>query len=378
MAERNDTQDRHSAWLMHLPDWCKGWAIRLWPTWDRLRSALRGQSGPRCYSCRALTGASDYSICINADLTVSCNCQDFSGLGHIGDLRSGSLAEIFSGPKVAEFLRRLAEGEFPTDVCGTCPELVVLARSDAASAPKQGSLPTRGLMLENTALCNFKCELCRDKRPGLIALRDHPSITLDDLREVSRILRDNHIERLFYFNLGEPFLSPRILEEIQIIREFNPDIWIVMSTNGVVLNTEEKREAALLMDYVYFSIDGVDQESVQRYQIGGDFEKAYQNVKSLVEQRDAHPRTSDGTKLPVIEWKYVMFRWNDEKQQVRRALELAREAGVDVLEFVPGGASAKDRSVRYYTDPTIHELGRPTPDGMAINLGDVREELIAP
>ena len=54
---------------------------------------LRGE----VFTCAALTGRSAYNICINSDLTVSCNCQDFSGRGKIGSLREHSLTECSRG-----------------------------------------------------------------------------------------------------------------------------------------------------------------------------------------------------------------------------------------------------------------------------------------
>jgi len=38
-----------------------------WKAW------LRGER----FHCRALAGESEYNICINCDLTVSCSCQDY-------------------------------------------------------------------------------------------------------------------------------------------------------------------------------------------------------------------------------------------------------------------------------------------------------------
>jgi hypothetical protein len=377
-TDRTQATEKHVRRFSTLPNWCKWLAIQVWPTWNAVRLRVRGGAGSRRFYCRALAGESNYNICINADLTISCNCQDFSGQGHIGDLRTDSLAEIFSGDTVREFQEALSRGEFPTDVCASCEERLVLPEDEVGGPPRFGRIPERGLMLENTALCNFKCELCREKRPGLVALRSQVTMPADDVEVVARLLHDNGIQSLFYFNLGEPFLSRHILEEIQTIRRYNPDIWIVTSTNAVPFDAEEKFEAALLMDYVYVSLDGVDQESVEQYQVGGNFEKSYENMKRLCKMRSGTDRFRDGTPLPIIEWKYVMFRWNDSPEQVRKAVELAKAAGVDVLEFVPGGAARKDMSVRFYLDHTIQELGRPTPDGMAINFSGVPEELIAP
>jgi MoaA/NifB/PqqE/SkfB family radical SAM enzyme len=124
-------------------------------------------------------------------------------------------------------------------------------------------------------------------------------------------------------------MSRNILEELQVIREALPAVEISTSTNGVMVNSEDKRRAALLMDRVVFSIDGCSQETLTRYQIGSDFDKAYENLCRLVELRDREGRIK-----PRIVWKYVVFKWNDRAEHLERVTELARKAQVDALEFL--------------------------------------------
>ncbi len=98
-------------------------------------------------------------------------------------------------------------------------------------------------------------------------------------------IKQNNIKRISYFNLGEPFFSNKIKKELEIIRKDNPNIRILISTNGTLLNSKENMEAALLADRVVFSIHGSTQKSLSMYQKGGDFNKAYDNLKSLVKFR---------------------------------------------------------------------------------------------
>ncbi|MDW8309726.1 MAG: hypothetical protein RMK20_10170, partial [Verrucomicrobiales bacterium] len=67
--------------------------------WLELRARLTG----RAYYCAALHGQSEYNITINSDRTVSCNCQDYEGIGHLGDLRHNTFEEIFFGPVAERF-----------------------------------------------------------------------------------------------------------------------------------------------------------------------------------------------------------------------------------------------------------------------------------
>ena len=143
-------------------------------------------------------------------------------------------------------------------------------------------------------------------------------------------------------NLGEPFLSPNIGQELPLLRKKNPNCRIVISTNGIVLNTDTKREAALSASNILFSIAGINDEMLKKYEHLGSYEKAYANMKALVEYRNAR-----GLSLPLLEWKYLLFNWNDHRRTIERAIELAKAAGVDSISFWPTHNPMYGFSYRY-------------------------------
>src|SRR5271165_5607722 len=81
--------------------------------WFEAKARLRGQA----FYCAALHGQSDYNITINSDLTVSCNCQDYDGSGHLGDLKQTSFENVFHGPVAKSFREHLAQGKLPIKAC---------------------------------------------------------------------------------------------------------------------------------------------------------------------------------------------------------------------------------------------------------------------
>jgi hypothetical protein len=46
-------------------------------------------------------------------------------------------------------------------------------------------------------------------------------------------------------------------------------------------------------------------------------------------------RNARGLDRPVLEWKYLLFNWNDHPQTIAQAIELAKAAGVDAISFWP-------------------------------------------
>jgi hypothetical protein len=346
-----------------------------WRVSDAVRRAMKSYlewsarlRGQRFY-CRALAGDSEYNITVNCDLTVACNCQDYNGAGALGDLSKNSFAEVFFSPKAQHLREELAKGKIPIMTCTRCSDLrrvrkaevrqvsaseyfqrfretaaAGLQRATSPDAPppfaKAGAagtlllsgppprLPHRGLLLENTVRCNIDCIGC--DRGSAALIRRTKQMELDKLARMADLVAEMGLQELYYLNLGEPFLSPNIGQEMPLLRQKNPNCRIVISTNGIILNNDVKREAAMYASNILFSIAGISEEMLKKYEHYGSFEKAYANIKALVQYRNAR-----GLTRPVIEWKYLLFNWNDSRAATDRAIEMARAAGVDIISFWP-------------------------------------------
>ncbi len=302
--------------------------------WLELRAKITG----RKYHCRALAGESDYNITVNSDLTVSCSCQDYDGGGHLGDLRKNSFEEVFFGPIAQKFREDLAKGKMPIPTCSRCGDLQRLKRGEQ---PSPARLPYRGMLLENTVICNVDCIGCA--REGAANIRAGKMMPLAELSKMADLAARLGMERIFYLNLGEPFLSPTICQELPLLRSKNPNCYIRVSTNGVLLNTDAKREAALNLSDIQFSVHGISDAMCEKYMMRGSFEKAFDAMKKMVAYRDAR-----GLKQPYLEWKYILFNWNDNPKTIARAIEMAKEIGVDIISFWPTHNPFYGMSWRYH------------------------------
>jgi uncharacterized Fe-S cluster-containing radical SAM superfamily protein len=345
-------------------------ALKFYLEWS---ARLRGQR----FYCSALAGESEYNTTINCDLTVSCNCQDYNGSGRIGDLNKNSFQEIFFGSQAQHLRSELAKGKLPIMTCARCGDLKRVpksqvkvsglpgregsgkgaakpGRNNGPSVTPQGNngseaqlfagpeprLPYRGMLLENTVRCNIDCIGC--DRQSAARIRTTAQMDLAKLSRMADLVQELGLQQLFYLNLGEPFLSPNIGQELPLLRRKNPDCRIVISTNGIVLNSDAKREAALSASHLLFSIAGISDEMLKKYEHHGSFEKAYGNMKALVEYRNAR-----GLSQPLIEWKYLLFNWNDRRRTIKRAIEMAKVAAVDFISFWPTHNPFYGLSYRY-------------------------------
>ncbi len=311
------------------------------------------------FRCNALEGESAYDISINSDMTVSCNAQDYNGSGHIGDLNKSSLKEIFEGKIVNDFRKKLDEGKLPLIICARCPELVSAKKNKIKN--KKNTVPSEGIMIENTVACDMMCKSC--ERETLLGCRKKISLSLNDLEKIAKEVLENKIKSVCFFNLGEPFLSKNIYQELEILKKHNKKLHIIVSTNGLHLDTDEKRKAIKYINHIAFSIDGVNNKILRKYQTNGNFETSYGNMKALVDYRNKNNLGG------VIEWKYVLFNWNDKKVYIDQAIKLAKEAGVNKITFWPTGNPLWGISWRYYVKSYFKKFGLKNSKGVIeVNL----------
>ena len=149
------------------------------------------------------------------------------------------------------------------------------------------------------------------------------TLTLDTIRRVVREAGPS-LERIDFFQYGEPFLYRHLLDALRFIRAEQPSVTIAVSTDGMQVKAGQTEAIVSegLVDWLIFSVDGIDEETYGRYRIRGRFETAFANM------RHAHA-LAQGTGVRVI-WQYVVFRWNDSDAHFARARALAGEIGIPV------------------------------------------------
>jgi len=221
------------------------------------------------------------------------------------------------------------------------------------------------MLLENTVRCNIDCLGC--DRQQAAGLRKTKQMEFDKLAKMADLVHDLGLQQLFYLNLGEPFLSPNIGKELPLLREKNPNCRIVISSNAIILNTDAKREAAMYASHLYFSVAGIDEAMLKKYEKGGNFEKAYENMKAIVAYRNAR-----GLKRPFLEWKYLLFNWNDRHWMIERAIEMAKEARLDAISFWPTNNPFYGWSYRYRLG-MLNDIGVGTWKGREVDLRVVKD-----
>jgi pyruvate-formate lyase-activating enzyme len=318
------------------------------------------------------------TVCVHANGDVVCSIIDGRGDFVLGNVHERSLPDIFHGPRYAE-LRRLVLST-PNTYCRAigkhCPLKTTTVSSEAVPHDF-----IRFLQLEPTTACDLRCLSCpvRDfdrsigwrhaYRDGGVAFavwdarRRLKQYIADAIRPwlphdlqgaahgfsplaanllrgrvpqsrtgtlmlatVERVLREAgpRVERVDFYNYGEPFLYRHLAAALTCARDVMPRTTLAISTDGLQVRApvEDHIVSDRLLDWWIFSIDGSDPATYARYRIRGDFDRAHANLARVA-------RKAARTKIHVI-WQYVVFRWNDRDDQLRRAVDMASRIGVPI------------------------------------------------
>jgi MoaA/NifB/PqqE/SkfB family radical SAM enzyme len=260
------------------------------------------------------------------DGRIVCGCADPYGHRVLGDVRAASVHDVWTGPVVSGLRQDLNAGG--SSFCGDCPLKLPLKKdeSPAARALDAGPLPSR-LYIECTAACNISCaDACCAPETGITRTRQAGMLDFDLFRRVVDEAGPSLV-RIDFFNYGEAFLHKRAVEMCEYIKSRFPHIYLYTSTNGLALSGPQARRLVHSgIDEVTFSLDGATAESYALYRRRGRFDVALATLRAMADEK-----RRSGRDLPFLNWRYILFKWNDSDAEMTQARELAAEAGVDRL-----------------------------------------------
>ncbi len=184
-----------------------------------------------------------------------------------------------------------------------------------------GGLPW-AVSIEPTTSCNLSCPEC----PSGLKKFTRPTGNMDI--EIYRSIIDQLSPHLIYLTLyfqGEPMLNRYFFEMIKHAKKHR--IFVATSTNGHFLNDENARlmvESGL--DKLIISLDGIDQETYQKYRVGGNLEIVKQGIANVIKWKKKLGRPH-----PYVELQFLVLGTNEH--QVKQVKEFARATRADKLSL---------------------------------------------
>jgi hypothetical protein len=311
------------------------------------------------------------------DGRMVCGCADPYGRRPLGDVRQQSVSDVWTGPVISRLRADLNEGG--SQFCGDCPLKLPLRKQRPTVRPLDaGPLPGR-MFIECTAACNISCtDSCCAPETGITRTRQAGMLDFDVFRKVVDEAGPS-LGRIDFFNYGEAFLHKRAIEMCEYIKTKFPHVYLYTSTNGLAFSEAQARRLVHSgIDEVTFSIDGATQHAYARYRQRGRLDVALSNLRAMADEKQRA-----GRDLPFLNWRYILFTWNDSDEEMNLARRLAVETGVDRLcweitdhpeqafsrRFVPGSAELESIRRETWDD---NNLGNAIPGATPSARIDVR------
>jgi MoaA/NifB/PqqE/SkfB family radical SAM enzyme len=260
------------------------------------------------------------------DGRIVCGCADPYAKRVLGDARTTTIEDIWRAPVIRELRQDLNHGS--SEFCGDCSLKLPLGAGEKPPVrPLEAGRHPRRMFIECTAACNISCfQACCAPETGIARTRQAGMLDVDLFKKVIDEAAPS-LARIDFFNYGEAFLHKRAVEMCEYVKSRYPHVYLYTSTNGTALTEDQARRLVHSgIDEVTFSIDGARPESYARYRQRGKFDVAMRNLRAMVDEK-----RRAGRDLPCLNWRYILFTWNDSDEEMAEARQLAAEIGVDRL-----------------------------------------------
>ena len=176
------------------------------------------------------------------------------------------------------------------------------------------------LTIEPTNQCNLKCPLCAtgsgdmERNTGKMSLKTFEKI-------IEHLGKD--IMFMLIYHQGEPYINKDLFKFVELAKQHH--IYVTTSTNGHYFtdqNISKTLDSGL--DSMIISLDGVTQNSYQKYRVGGQLERVLSGTERLILEKKRRKM-----RKPIIAFQFLVMKHNEH--EIQDAKKIAEQLGVDRL-----------------------------------------------
>ena len=177
------------------------------------------------------------------------------------------------------------------------------------------------LSIEPTTYCNLRCPQCPSGLRSFV--RNTGVMKYHLFKDIIDQLKDHLSYLLLYFQ-GEPYLNTSFFDMVSYAN--SQKIYTATSTNGHFLTKNARKTVESGLDRLIISLDGTDQETYEKYRIGGKLTEVLDGTRELIKwKKKLH------SAKPLIIFQFLLMKHNED--QLDEMKKLAKEIGVDKLSF---------------------------------------------
>jgi MoaA/NifB/PqqE/SkfB family radical SAM enzyme len=179
------------------------------------------------------------------------------------------------------------------------------------------------LTIDPTNFCQLQCPFCPTGANR--GVRDKANMTLEHFARFMETVGPTAIH-VDFMNWGESLLNKSLPEMVAVAKSYGAEVKLDANFNDVSEETIERLVLSKL-DVLSLSIDGLTQETYERYRKGGRLDKVLANLETL-----ARKRRELRSETPRVVWQFLVFRHNEHEAAGVEAFAKAR--GADQVSLV--------------------------------------------
>jgi len=168
--------------------------------------------------------------------------------------------------------------------------------------------PINEVSIDFSTMCQLKCKECSTSKgithKGIIGKGQF------SFENFQKFVDNNpQITRMEMSNWGEIFLNKNIAQIIKHAYEHNI---ILYCGNGTNFNNVDDLVLEYLVkykvEYLNLSIDGVTQETYEKYRVGGNIHNVFKNIERLNYYKKQY-----NSEYPKLSWQFIIFGHNEHE-----------------------------------------------------------------
>ncbi|MDB4264673.1 radical SAM protein [bacterium] len=179
------------------------------------------------------------------------------------------------------------------------------------------SVPQR-LVLELTNSCNLSCIMCGRTTKNFQAT----FFNFEWFKKLEPVM--DRVTEMTLFGWGEPTVHPKFRQILEYLAQFPVKKYFL--TNGMLVNSFDNL-IVNTVDVLAISLDGANSSTNDKIRRGADFNRIIQNLRSLIDRRNASPQ-----KRPYI--NFVMTLMKDNFHELPLLVKLAHAIGIEEVKAV--------------------------------------------
>jgi len=174
------------------------------------------------------------------------------------------------------------------------------------------------ISVEPSGLCNLACPEC--PTGAAVLTRSAGMMDIGRFNEIALSLKPALMHVNLFFQ-GEPLLNRSLPQFIGTASRNR--LYSLMSTNGQLMSESVAEQiVANRLTEIIFSVDGLTQETYQRYRVGGRLERVIASIGKIVKQK-----SKQKSAYPLITVQFIAFKHNEH--EIDGLKEFTKSVGAD-------------------------------------------------